>query len=122
MDYSNKCLESRPATMAKTIMRSVKDHYLKRCKDPDYGPDFIEHNKCFDDAAIFEQFHQCEDKWYQRMQQLKTMGLDVEKGIQSSCCIFHQFQRCVRDQNVALCHDKNARFWDDTIDEVVSVL
>lgn len=119
-DYSNKCLADRPGRMAKTIMRSVKDHYEKRCKDKDYGAEFMEHNKCFDDPAVFEQFHQCADRWYYRMQELGKQSWDVERGIQSSCCIFHEFQRCIREANVNVCHDRNARFWDDTLDEVVS--
>ncbi|XP_017461409.1 PREDICTED: uncharacterized protein LOC108354747, partial [Rhagoletis zephyria] len=118
IDYSNKCLEAQPAALAKSIMKSVKDHYNKRCNDPDYSKDFIEHNKCFEDPAIFEQFHQCEDKWFHRMQELLKLKVDVEKGIQSTCCIFHEFQRCISEQNTNLCHDKNARFWDDTLDEV----
>ena len=119
MEYSNKCLEKRPAAMAKSIMKSVKDHYDKRCRDPDYGPEFIEHNKCFGDLAIFEQFHQCADKWYYHMQNLNSLGLDVEKGIHSACCLHHEYRTCIRDRNRDLCHDKNMRFWDDTIDDVV---
>ena len=105
--------------MAKSIMKSVKDHYDKRCRDLDYGPEFIEHNKCFDDPAIFEQFHQCADKWYYHMQNLNSLGLDVEKGIHSACCLHHEYRTCIRDRNRDLCHDKNMRFWDDTIDDVV---
>lgn len=118
-EYATKCLGAQPQMFAKTVLGSLKDHYNKRCKDAEYGVEFREHNKCFEDPAIFEQFHQCEDKFYYRMQTLQSIGGDLEQNIRSSCCIFHTFQKCIRDLNVQLCHDKNANFWDDLIGDVV---
>lgn len=117
-EYANKCLAAQPAMFAKTVLGSLKDHYNKRCKDADYGVEFREHNKCFEDPATFEQFHQCEDKFYYRMLTLQSIGGDLEQNIRSACCIFHTFQKCIRDLNVQLCHDKNAHFWDDLIGDV----
>lgn len=53
------------------------------------------------------------------MLELQNVGGDLEQNIRSACCIFHTFQKCIRDKNVQLCHDKNANFWDDLIGDVV---
>lgn len=118
--YAGKCLATQAAMFAKTVLASVKDHNLKWCKDKANSAEFIEHSKCFDDPAILEQFHGCFDQWYHRMQALSKLPgePDLELGIRSSCCIFHEFQRCVRQLNVKLCHDENAQFWDDVLGDV----
>lgn len=126
--------------MGSIIIKSLKAHYDKRCSDATFAAQFIEHNKCFEDAAIFEKFHLCADRWYQQMQALKVLNQDTVSSIKSSCCSLHvriylkisfknykhfvllcdqDFQRCIRDNNINECHDKNAKFWDNLIDEVV---
>ena len=119
-EYSQNCLQGTAQTMGRIFSNSMKQHYEKRCKDPDFGPEFIEHNKCFDNQTIFEQFHLCTDRWYYRFQQLPKLQINLAQGVQSGCCILHQFQKCIRDNNVNLCHDKNRLFWDQLIDDAVS--
>lgn len=117
-DFIANCLTSIPKSMGSIIIKSLKAHYDKRCNNAEFAAQFIEHNKCFENAAIFEKFHLCSDRWYHQMQALKGLNQDTPTAIKSSCCILHDFQRCVRDNNRNECHDKNAKFWDDVIDEV----
>lgn len=88
-DFISNCLTSIPKSMGSIIIKSLKAHYDKRCTDAPFAAQFIEHNKCFEDAAIFEKFHLCADKWYQQMQALKGLNQDTVSSIKSSCCILH---------------------------------
>lgn len=121
-NYAKQCLKGEASTFAQTLLGSLQEHYNKRCKDETYGAIFREHSKCFDGEGVLEQFHQCEDRWYHRMQALQTLGKNKEINRQATCCAYFHYQQCVRDLNVAVCHDANARFWDDIIGDVVSFL
>ena len=118
--YLDNCLEGQTQAFGKTILASVSSHYQKRCKDDAFRAEFIEHNKCFADKGVLEEFHRCADIWFHRMDQIKNVPR--ERHVQASCCIFHELQECIREKNKKLCHDKTAEFWDNALDEMVSLL
>ena len=121
LNYATQCLKGQSATFATTLLGNLKEHYAKRCKDEAFGAIFREHSKCFDGEGVLEQFHQCEDRWYHRMQALQSLGNGNRvQNQRATCCAYFHYQQCVRDLNVAVCHDKNARFWDEIIGDVVS--
>lgn len=88
-DFIANCLTSIPKSMGSIIIKSLKAHYDKRCNNAEFAAQFIEHNKCFENAAIFEKFHLCSDRWYHQMQALKGLNQDTPTAIRSSCCILH---------------------------------
>lgn len=115
-DYNAQCVEGISQQVGKTVLHQGHSHIEEVCGDADRKAEFIEHNQCFADADKFQQFVTCTDRWHHMTDQAKN--IPPELLIPSGCCIFHELQACVHAKNVELCHDKNAAYWEGTLDEV----
>jgi len=119
-DFASTCIEGWIQQVFKVGLTNAAKHFDKRCNGAKDRSEFLSHVKCLLPKEKMEPFHICADKDLVMMEKLKDVKLDDR--IPASCCIFHYFQDCIRQNNKAICGEETTDYWDQIINEYVNYL